>query len=89
MKKRIAIFALSLTLFSPEISWALEDCQSGGVGSTSCSVSKTFAVQAGPAGGTTTITYETTCGTGYYSCCNIDIWSGEGSASCISAPGLE
>jgi hypothetical protein len=42
------------------------ECESGGEGSTSCSVSQT--VTAGPVSTTNTCT--TTCGTGYYACCN-------------------
>ena len=83
MKKRFIIGAVfSLFIWSQNLE---ASCQAGGPGSTSCSVSKTFEVIAGPAGGTTTITYETSCGAGYYSCCNLNIMTGAGSATCIQS----
>ncbi|WBL43445.1 hypothetical protein PBT90_01830 [Algoriphagus halophytocola] len=84
MKKKVLIFAIGLSFLAPGISWGHMDvCQAGGPGSTGCKVSKTFELEAGPAGGSTTITYETTCGEGYYACCILNIMTGEGSATCV------
>lgn len=86
MKKRLIIGAVfSLFILSQNLQ---ASCQAGGPGSTSCSVSKTFELGAGPASGSTTITYETSCGAGYYSCCNLNIVTGVGSATCIESPSL-
>jgi hypothetical protein len=86
MKKRLVIGAVfSFFIWSPNLK---ASCQAGGPGSTSCSVSKTFELGAGPASGSTTITYETSCGPGYYSCCNLNILSGAGSATCIQSPSI-
>ena len=58
--------------FLPQIIEALSSaCISGGEGSTSCSLTVELGAEVVGSGGNVSVTYSTSCGAGYYSCCSI------------------
>lgn len=86
MKSKVIVL-LAFLLSVASLNFAKEDtCDAGGVGSTNCFISETFPSESGVAGETTTIKYDVSCGSGFYSCCNLGDVPRQGTAKCKPNP---
>lgn len=56
--------------YSQDASLPSSDCEAGGPGAVSCSVTTSAGGNVLGSGGSASTTYTVTCGTGYYACCN-------------------
>lgn len=68
----LVIFNFSIALGESGNGGDDPQCDSGGPGSTSCSISYSGGINGGGFGGNGSGECSVTCGTGYYSCCYLD-----------------
>lgn len=81
--KKLAALGLLLSVISFPV---IADCDAGGPGSTSCSITRGGGGSGLGFGGNRNTSYSVSCGPGYYSCCNKTAFGG--SARCVEAPSL-